>query len=85
MYPVYDLFHYSIKGTTILQRIQGVVIWYDADEGYGIVRLRHTQKNISVSSDQIHHDAHSGICGLSVGESVSLEIVNARAYNLYRL
>jgi cold shock CspA family protein len=67
------------------KRIEGTVIWYDADNGYGIIRSRSDNKTFSIDDSQIHHKRSEGIRSLHVGQDVSFEIVNAEAHNLYFL
>jgi len=67
------------------KRFEGTVIWYDADDGYGIIRLRAEKRTVSIDKCQIHHSRYEGIRALRVGHDVSFEIVNTEAHNLYFL
>jgi len=69
----------------MLKRFEGTVIWYDADNGYGIIRLRSGKKTVSIDDCQIHHNRSEGIRSLRVGQTVSFEIVDTQAHNLYLL
>jgi len=67
------------------KRFQGSVIWYDSDNGHGIIRIHTNQKTVSIADSQIHHDTSGNIRPLRVGQTVSFEIVDTRAHNLYIL
>jgi cold shock CspA family protein len=67
------------------ERYEGTVIWYDAEDGYGIIRLRAEHKTVSIADCQIHHRRSEGIRALRVGHDVSFEIVDTEAHNLYFL
>ncbi|WP_345969213.1 MULTISPECIES: hypothetical protein [Sulfurimonas] len=67
------------------KRFEGTVIWYDAENGYGIIRLRAERRTVSIAECQIHHHRADGIRALRVGHDVSFEIVDTEAHNLYFL
>jgi len=67
------------------KRFEGTVIWYDSENGYGIIRLRSDKQTVSIDNCQIHHSRAKGIRPLRVGQDVSFEIVNTEAHNLYLL
>ena len=66
-------------------RFQGTVIWYDAENGRGIIRIRADHTTVSIDDSQVHHDSAGGIRPLRVGQDVSFEIVDTRAFNLFIL
>ncbi|WP_345987022.1 hypothetical protein WCX18_07585 [Sulfurimonas sp. HSL1-2] len=67
------------------KRFEGTVIWYDSENGYGIIRLRAEHKTVSIAECQIHHCRAVGIRALRVGHDVSFEIVDTEAHNLFFL
>ncbi|MEJ2499695.1 MAG: cold shock domain-containing protein [Campylobacterales bacterium] len=67
------------------RRFEGTVIWYDDENGYGIIQIRSDKKTVSIDNSQIHHQRSEGIRALRVGQDVSFEIVNTQAHNLYFL
>jgi len=67
------------------KRFEGTVIWYDTENGYGIIRLRAGKLTVSIDDCQINHSRAEGIRSLRVGQEVSFEIVKTRAHNLYFL
>lgn len=67
------------------KRFSGTVIWYDADNAHGIIRLHASRKTVSIHGSQIHHDAADRIHPLHVGQDVSFEVVDTQARNLYLL
>jgi cold shock CspA family protein len=79
------LSHIISQGSNIYSRIKGTVIWYSSDEGYGIIRQKQNKKSILIDQSQIHYNAVSDIGPLRVGQSVSFEIDNAVAVNLYMI
>jgi len=64
------------------KRFEGTVIWYDADNGYGIIRVRSSHKTVSIDHSQVHHSSRD-LRDLHVGQDVSFEIVDTEAHNLY--
>jgi cold shock CspA family protein len=69
----------------MLNRIEGTIIWYSLDEGYGIVRQKQNKKTISIDQSQIHYDSLREVQPLCVGQRVSFVIRNDTARDLYIL
>ncbi|MHC3994736.1 cold shock domain-containing protein [Thiomicrolovo sp. ZZH C-3] len=67
------------------KRFEGTVIWYDTENGYGIIRLCAEYRTVSIHQCQVHHSRADGIRALRVGNNVSFEIVDTEAHNLYFL
>ena len=66
-------------------RYKGTVIWYDENNGYGIIRIRSSKKTVSIDHSQIHHNTSGAIRSLRIGQPVSFEIIDTQAHNLYLL
>ena len=66
-------------------RYKGTVIWYDEENGFGIIRIRSSRKTVSIDNTQIHHTTSETIRALHVGQPVSFQIINTEARNLYLL
>lgn len=64
-------------------RFNGTVIWYDMENGYGIIRIGSSTKTVSINAHQVHHDSSSTVRPLRVGQTVSFEVDNVEAKNLY--
>jgi cold shock CspA family protein len=67
------------------KRFSGTVIWYDADNGHGIIRMDSGNKTLSIDDSQIHHNVSGKRRHLHVGQDVSFEIMDTQARNLYFL
>ena len=67
------------------ERFEGIVIWYDADNGYGIIQIQSVKKTVTIHDCQIHHSRSKGIRSLHVGQAVSFEVVCTEAHDLYIL
>lgn len=66
-------------------RIEGTIIWYSFEEGYGIIRQKLNKKTISIDQSQIHYSSLEDVRPLSVGQRVSFVINNLIAQDLYIL
>jgi cold shock CspA family protein len=74
-----------LKGFIILNRIEGTIIWYSIDEGYGIIRQKLNKTTISIDQSQIHYNSLQDVGPLCVGQRVSFVINNSTAQDLYIL
>ncbi len=79
------LISFILKDHIISQRIEGTIIWYSPDQGYGIIRHNLSKKTISIDQSQIHYNALRDVRPLSVGQRVSFVIDNLTAQDLYIL
>jgi cold shock CspA family protein len=73
------------KGPIILQRIEGTIIWFSIEQGYGIIRQNLNKKTISINQSQIHYNSLKDVGPLSIGQRVSFIIDNLIARDLYIL
>jgi cold shock CspA family protein len=80
---IVDIIHF--KDHIIAQRIEGTIIWYSPDQGYGIIRQNLNKKTISIDQTQIHYNSLRDIRPLSIGQKVSFVIDNSIAQDLYLL
>lgn len=67
------------------KRFLGTVIWYDADNGHGIIRIASESTTVSIDDSQVHHNVAGKRRSLRVGQDVSFEIMDTQAQNLYFL
>ena len=77
---------FILKDHIISQRIEGTVIWYSFDQGYGIIRQSWNKKIISIDQSQIHYNSLRDVKPLLVGQRVSFVICHdSIAEDLYIL
>lgn len=62
----------------MLTTFVGTVIWYNMQEGYGIIRPDDGIRKVSLDHRQIHHDAYNYI-SLEVGHRVSFTLEGCAA------
>lgn len=65
------------------EQTYGTVIWYDSDEGYGIIQPDAGNRKASINSHQVHHDYKAGILLLQVGHRVAYTLRGSKACNLF--